>query len=687
MLLALTSVQAIAGEYEPPTEEPAPLESPTWQDFAYMEGLNSDGEAVELEILPTRYALDVPPAKEDGPTPTQVGSELRGRIDDALGGGPNEVVDVLAWVRDDEEKLADVSPQAAAFAAVASGAIPDEQEARRAVKRSALLERQQVVQELVDQVLVELDTDGVTDLERFRHLPAVAFRATLLDLGAIVNTGVLDSVHLEHKQTEDWDGEEIAVELPMTPFYDHNGDGVDRAFGDFDGSGYEGLAQLEGRLPSTEPLSFNDDAGTSRVTFRWDCSRRGGCVPADHRSTTSAHATTVMSTAISDISLGQDPYYTVDRDIQRRSAVARGARTVAFQSTGGRGVLRAIDEIVDAVGTPAELGITCRANSNATSPCDPTGALERAHDVLFEDGGVLAFNSAGNHGDGDPSTCDLSSPGASPAVVAVNQYSQWYDRRLRGPRSGDGARSMVSIASVDRYDFAADPAPSGYHGATGTSIATPAVAAAVAVYSEAWLSTFHTYAIRSPGVLKAHILMMGDYENGGVAGNAHPLVRGFDPEWGAGRLQLRTWTPGDFRGTGGQVFIGAVCLEHGEALVVETPWRSDERVVSAVAWWLDRRIERGHTSNNVDLSVVVHTDDFPFPLPWDPDYTVPVYDELMVDGDTVEERERVLVERASLAPDALRYGVKLRGLDIRGTDPVCGRHAEHVYFGIRVEGP
>jgi hypothetical protein len=67
-------------------------------------------------------------------------------------------------------------------------------------------------------------------------------------------------------------------------------------------------------------------------------------------------------------------------------------------------------------------------------------------------------------------------------------------------------------------------------------------------------------------------------------------------------------------------------------------------------------------------------------------FTGPVVAELAADRATADEKERALFEEATPRATARPVGIRLKGMNIRGRDPVCGDDAERVYFAFRAEG-
>ena len=152
---------------------------------------------------------------------------------------------------------------------------------------------------------------------------------------------------------------------------------------------------------------------------------------------------------------------------------------------------------------------------------DPGQAV---HDKIIEayNAGIVLVAAAGNEGDGDPSTEEISYPAAYPEVISVGATDK--DDTIAS-FSNSGFHVEVSAPGVDVYSTYKN---GGYTTLSGTSMATPHVSGFIALY------------IALNG--KQPVGTFDDTDTNTIRGWLHNAVldlgpAGWDPEFGYGLIQ------------------------------------------------------------------------------------------------------------------------------------------------------
>ncbi|MFL6073294.1 MAG: S8 family serine peptidase [Mycobacteriales bacterium] len=147
-----------------------------------------------------------------------------------------------------------------------------------------------------------------------------------------------------------------------------------------------------------------------------------------------------------------------------------------------------IDGMQWAAGSGAKV-ISMSLGSDA--PSDGTDPMSQAVDDLTAATGVLFVIAAGNSGPGDETVAEPGAADAALTVAAVSRTDELAGFSSRGPRSGDGAlKPDIAAPGVDIVAARAagtsmgTPLDQYYTSASGTSMATPHVAAAAAILAE-----------------------------------------------------------------------------------------------------------------------------------------------------------------------------------------------------------
>lgn len=368
------------------------------------------------------------------------------------------------------------------------------------------------------------------------------------------------------------------------------------------------------------------------------------------------HGTIVAGIAAADLTDGQDPNKTGAYQI-KYSGHANEATLVLYQGDnaycGNRaaGIRHAGQAELDVL----SLSI-CNGNNTygdqceGPYPCKPeddcdcvgTDGTSDAVNDAFDDG-TLVVKAAGNtSGTNNCCRCTVTSPGDAVGALTIGGTmagcsDDHNDARFAGIASfsaeggGEtgrpGYRSVVDlVAPAYRKRVAAcrDPTENGncgtddYRGNTncssGTSYATPLVAAAAIDFKENWIENRTPASwLDNAGVFKTLMLLMGDRywsdDDGG-----YYRVRNFHTRWGGGRLKMRMFdsagmdSPWSVRSTkywledeeSEYVWIGAGGDE-------ATPLPSDVESLKVVMWWKEDYLDS--LAANIDLTVYEYQSD------------------------------------------------------------------------------
>jgi hypothetical protein len=332
---------------------------------------------------------------------------------------------------------------------------------------------------------------------------------------------------------------------------------------------------------------------------------------------------------------------------QDRSGLARAAKLVAFgygDSFKASRIGKAYDTMrAQSYAVPIvnlSFGLDADRSDGTPNPsCDPTTATSRHLNAYYEDGG-LSFKSAGNDGreskyteNGHPvPACTVTDPGAALSAIAVGSVEDAYtnatnpgiDRAASSAFSDPNGRAVVKLMAykdlespfrkygVEGWDTrsygtapddqeASGADPDDYNASThwaGTSLSSPAVAGAAAVFRAWYLDTRSSF-IDDPGMLAANLLHMGDRHQPGGA----YLNTGFDDALGAGFLRLRRYESGYVPSPWGWGETKA-CVSTASIfrdVNLGNPIETDVASLDATLWWHDVDHDTGGALTNLDL--------------------------------------------------------------------------------------
>jgi len=422
-----------------------------------------------------------------------------------------------------------------------------------------------------------------------------------------------------------------------------------------------------------------------------------------HHNGTDWHATHVLSAFLGDVRNGQDPdlpagpiYSPWEMELlQDRSWVAPRATADAFyiqQTPSGNrnkkitaAFISALDHISDAVhvDTYDLTMIVSGHEPSASSACNGRG-ISRSVDKAVQ-AGTMIFVGAGNEQqDLVHRTCRLIRPAdalsaftvASHDGGALSDFSSWasgpatlVDAAAPGhldfvyhsvsstdPDSeySDGALPVSDFEPADCATGApgcADP----YH-AAGTSLATPVVAGAQALFREFYLSRYSRM-IDFPGAQHTNLLLRTQPVLGGSPS-------GFHSGEGGGHLDMVLTDSVALSGAW-RWGSGWTCVRHElrrRAAIITESLPSSVQELRAVAWYPNEAGSRTY----IDLELRSSADP----------------DELgtLVSQDASDDVKKRVIRPASGLTASAPYSLWLRGRQVRTNDPVCGSRSQQVYY-------
>ncbi|MEZ4320828.1 MAG: S8 family serine peptidase [Myxococcota bacterium] len=344
------------------------------------------------------------------------------------------------------------------------------------------------------------------------------------------------------------------------------------------------------------------------------------------------HGTIVTGQAAADLTQDQAGFYSTSWENQRTGMSPESSLVFIQAIPLGSGPYPSSIGIVNqALATGAD--ILNASWSTPTPLCPLTYSSDWAVDTAHLNG-IFFVTSAGNDGN-NGGNCNLSHPATASGaftVGALDKYA-WYPSAPLASYSsrGGGAhdRRMVDLVTIGgrtganaTYDNAF-----GAGGPTqvGTSYAAPVVSGAAANYKHFLVSAFGSGPTNQPGVLNAHMLLMGD---GTRYDTFIDTNRDVDPRTGTGRMKMRLFTPEgmDFPwafhswrsevSNGDSIVLPAV----GASTEVDsegTTMSSDVDLLDMAAYWYEPNAETWESPAVIDIDLmrngVVSTDGVPSP--------------------------------------------------------------------------
>jgi|GEM_PF-2510496 len=363
---------------------------------------------------------------------------------------------------------------------------------------------------------------------------------------------------------------------------------------------------------------------------------------------------------------------------------------------------------------PALVSISQGMGGYGDPKCTGEDYWSRTINRLYEYG-ILPIKSAGNQSNRDFGDCTVTAPGSAIGAFTVGEHSvlggSVCDTGLCGDMQYNGdiseqtsrggnflegrGRTIVDIVAQGRYFRNYQPAQlynvdslmygiSLPNASDGSSNSAAIVSGTATAYIDFFQRTWPKAAglIDDPGILFASLLLMGDRTNYMIPPKGPFDVKkdqkawtGYDNLWGAGRYKMRMFNGAGMDGAA-EWAIGRTCVGHGEKVRIPVnrafkPVPSSANDFKAVAYWYDRRHERGEVIDDIDL-VLTFEDNGDRYNSWG-------------DFDAWDNKARVYdgaFERFHLVDDVF---LELRGYDVTNNETICGKNKALVYYAYFYE--
>ncbi len=331
---------------------------------------------------------------------------------------------------------------------------------------------------------------------------------------------------------------------------------------------------------------------------------------------TDDHATSVTALLVGDLTDDQDSNHTTYTTQERRSGAAREAEVKFWWAPDDSDIVQALDDI--AGDTDIHILNMSIADEFGDMTCTGANFLSRSINDIYK-AGILTFFAGGNAFTSTSSDCTVEEPGAAIGAFVVGALNTFgasgnettvRTANLRGSSDRGGTwlegqnRAIIDLVGTGYFYSVADGGgDSSYSAFQGTSAASPYVAGAAVQFAD-WYTVNSSSAIDNPGVLHAHMLLMGDRTVAIVGGNDFKANNYFHNRWGAGRLKMRR------RGTAGLDDPSAwgswsTCIEDGDDYIITlnggNAIQIDVDVLKAVVYWFDERHEQGTPVDDIDM--------------------------------------------------------------------------------------
>ena len=645
----------------------------------------SAGHSVELPIV------EVAGSGKPSFTPpsTLVDETLQDALDDyAAGTIPDQVVEFLAVLRYDEEELSGKLPQAVVDKGWLEGTITTEAQ-DDAAYAAAMTAWRAAVQNVRNDSYADLAGLSYTVVSEGKTLPFVRLTANLSDVQAIVATDTFSRIGVEGAVQLDIDGNQQRQTAHMAT--DRT---LDFSSGvSYDGSAFDGLlVRLEDHpMFPTRPV-FKTAVGFSRIVGYADCN------PTCTFSSTypgggTDHGNLSLALLVADLTAGQDGAFpgTDTTDQRRRSATAHNATALSLNGAYPE-VLDFMIDAYDANPRPQRPQIASKSGDIYYTAAGKSSCVPSVHSHMVDrlaDHGIALFVSAGNAGDGDPTTCDMRLLSVSSGSFVVNAH---YDNRTSFPSMRSGVKGSTDRDYVDSTTYrnfehcVVDDGTGNpeYAQRGGTSISTPLLASAATTYQEFYMDKRSALA-DDPGILYANLLLMGDrYARDGTCSGSALYCdgpnEGFDSTLGSGRFRLRTFSsaasPSDI--TSGSWKTGRLCVDHGDVLKVPMPapgtWPT-QAYWDAVARWT----EPAEGTNDITLRIISELDDVEVVL--SEDFTP------ATSGAVTDVKRRVGSFVSTPIPPGTKFYLEFEGTSVVQDSDSCPGAGQRVHYAAKIEAP
>lgn len=471
------------------------------------------------------------------------------------------------------------------------------------------------------------------------------------------------------------DGVEVESLLQSEQFYD---------------AGYHAAGQSLGMVESRADEvyrrhpGFGDTLGNDRHTNLWVVPGTSATYNLDP-TVGEAHATSVASLIIGDLTRGQDPSITDSTERRKRSGVARRAELYGVDTDEAR-------VTYDMLLPSRDILATNFAFSAGDTACQGRNSWSRVANDLFE-GGVLPIKSAGNDGNGSATNCQVTAPGSAIGTLTIGAYqaneagsgSVIHPQSSRGGTSAEGrGRSILDLAAPTSHQYSYmfrgdcgwlygtsfnNCATSTQSRFSQTSGAVPIATGAAALFYDWYEDTYSP--MTSPGQLYTQMLLQGDGRPENPASGV--VSTGYSNLWGAGRLRMRRW---DGTGMDGPLrwTAGSRCVDHGETVtfkVTTSDVSSSVDGIRAVSYLYDSRHDNTSLdSDQVDLVLLKEV-------------VGSITTSLrVVDLDASSDNKKRVSKRA---PDPGAYYLRLYGRSVGSGDEGCGTNSTRVWWSYMHE--
>lgn len=451
--------------------------------------------------------------------------------------------------------------------------------------------------------------------------------------------------------------------------------------GDVDGDPEVAMVEWEG-VPDTDHPGFKTDSSSCcglRVLRRYKCSTII-CTQTFSDADESEHATAVAGVLMGDLRDAQDPNVTDPTYRIRRSGYAGESRLYAYRGTG---TVSSINVAMDHLYGQSSISIVNMSfATDEDTNCLGESLLSHAVNDLFQ-AGFAVIKSAGNLLNANSANCTVSDPGSAIGAFTVGAHGEnWEASGVAEAEVRDGPitsftsrggvsyadgkyRTIIDITAIGGRRLLFDM--NGGYGlqAGGTSISAPTVAAMALDFKAHYQDEISMF-VNHPGVLYAHLLLMGDRTTEGGFNTS-----GFSNLWGAGRLQARKFDDAGMDAPWERA-TDYVCIDDGQNYYVYlnggSPIPADAGTIKAALWWYDRRHESGTDIDDIDLRL---EEDVTGSGAWVT---------RVISVNHYDNKEFVYALSTPSQFDGHKARLKISGYDVTSDGEGCGTNSMKVYY-------